>query len=266
MTISASTQQLAADCLSDCAIIGKGFTSDVYAWDEGRVLKLFYPERPLAKIEQEYKVARAVQAAGLPVPNVYELVEIAGRHGIVLERVEGVSLFKQVQARPWRLFAAVRQLAELHAQIHACRAPAELPSQREWIARRIEAAADLTAEKKDEARRRLAELPDGQTLCHGDFHPENVFITSRGPVIIDWSTATRGDPLGDVACTSWLFQHAQLPAWVPRSMHLLLAVSRARLHETYLNRYFQLRRGTRRDIEAWRAPLCIALAGWRIDG
>jgi aminoglycoside phosphotransferase (APT) family kinase protein len=136
------------------------------------------------------------------VPAAYEFVEVEGRPGIVFERVEGPSLLEHAQARPWTLFEAVRLLAELHAQIHRCVAPVELPSQREWSAGDIDAVADLSATEKEAARRCLAELPDGTALCHGDFHPGNVLITPRGPVIIDWETATRGHPLGDVACTS----------------------------------------------------------------
>jgi hypothetical protein len=44
------------------------------------------------------------------------------RRGIVFERIDGVSLLKYTQARPWTIFGAVRLLAELHAQIHCCTA------------------------------------------------------------------------------------------------------------------------------------------------
>jgi aminoglycoside phosphotransferase (APT) family kinase protein len=209
-------------------------------------------------VECEYRVTQAVHAAGLPVPAVYELVDVDGQFGIVFERIEGVSLFKQVQARPWRMLAAVRQLAELHAQIHACQAPAELPSQRERIASRIDAAKTLTKAEKVHARRCLDELPDGDALCHGDFHPENIFFTVRGPMIIDWDTATRGHPLGDVACTSRLIQKASLPSWAPLHTHLLLKISRPLLDRTYLNRYLQLHPASRREIDAWQVPLCAA--------
>src|SRR6478752_2749091 len=103
--------------LPGAAIIGRGFTADVYAWGDGRVLKLFHPGAP-DRPEREYRVTRAVHAAGLPAPAVYELVEVDGRAGIVFERVDGPSLFEYVQARPWKLWWAIRRLAELHAQIH----------------------------------------------------------------------------------------------------------------------------------------------------
>ena len=96
-------------------LIGKGLTAQVYGWGQGRVLKLFESWRPEEKVERELRATRAVHAAGLPAPAVYEIVEVEARQGIVFERIDGPSMFEQVIARPWRLFAAARQLAELHA-------------------------------------------------------------------------------------------------------------------------------------------------------
>jgi uncharacterized protein (TIGR02172 family) len=248
-------QSWSLECLAKCIVVGKGITADVYALDHQRVLKLFHNKTAHIRAEHEFKVTRAVQSAGLPAPAVHALVELGGRPGIVFERVDGPSIFKQVQRRPWRLFAAVRQLAQLHAQIHACVAPPELPSQREWIAGRIHSADELSAAEKDRLRQCVEALPDGTSLCHGDFHPDNVLVTARGPVIIDWSSATRGNPLGDVAVTSHLIQTADLPPWAPLHAHLMLKISRTFLHRTYLNAYLRLRPANRQEIEAWQVPI-----------
>jgi aminoglycoside phosphotransferase (APT) family kinase protein len=262
--IVTSPEHSPAQKLQRATLVGKGFTSDVYAWGEGRVLKLFHSWVPAYRTQREYTVTRAIHGAGLPAPAVYELISIDGRNGIVIERVEGLSMLRHVQARPWTLFSAVRCLAELHAQIHCCVSPIELPSQREWISRGIDRSPELSPAQKQAARKALDALRDGTALCHGDFHPENVLFTARGPVVIDWETATRGDPLGDVACTSRLIQKASLPRWTPRYMHHLLKCSRALLHRSYLNRYFQLRPGSRRQIENWKAPLNAAATSWRV--
>jgi Phosphotransferase enzyme family len=243
------------------ALVGRGYTADVYAWGAGRVLKLFHAGGDPTRAEREYRATRAVHAAGLPAPAAYELVEIDGRRGIVLERIDGPSLVEYAQRRPWALFWGARRLAELHAEIHRCQAPAELPSQRDWLAGGIDTAPDVSEADRDAARRQLAELPDGTAVCHGDFHPGNVLLTPRGPVVIDWGAATRGYPLGDVACTLRLMQTARLPSWMPRPMHWLLACTRPLLHRTYLGRYLRLGGGTRRQIEAWRVPVATARSG-----
>jgi aminoglycoside phosphotransferase (APT) family kinase protein len=151
----------------------------------------------------------------------------------------------------------------LHAQIHCRTAPAGLPSLRERITAGIEASDSPVADKQT-ARDRLAALPDGTALCHGDFHPGNVLLTRRGPVVIDWDSASRGDPLGDLACTSRLMQTASLPPWSPGYVHLLLRCLRPAMHRSYLKRYLQLSAGTRGQIEAWQAPLAVAARSWGI--
>lgn len=244
--------------------MGQGFTSDVHAWGQGRVLKLFHRWVPAYRVEREYNVTRAVHAAGLPAPATYDLLTIEDRAGIVFERLEGLSMLRHVQSKPWTLFRAIRQLAQLHAQIHRCACPVELPSQREWIRGGIDRSPVLSATQKETARRALADLPDGTALCHGDFHPENVLFTPRGPMVIDWETATRGDPLGDVAGTSRLIRTASLPPWTPRYMHRLLRCSRGLLHRSYLRRCLQLHVGTRQQIENWEAPLAAAATSWRV--
>lgn len=42
-------------------------------------------------------------------------------------------------------------------------------------------------------------LGPGETVMHLDLHPGNVMLTSRGPVVIDWSNRAVGPPGADVA-------------------------------------------------------------------
>jgi aminoglycoside phosphotransferase (APT) family kinase protein len=101
----------------------------------------------------------------------------------------------------------------------------------------------------------LDELPDGEALCHGDFHPGNIMVTVAGPIIIDWETATRGQPAGDVAYTSLLMQCAGLPSWTPRHMHVLLAATRSLIRTRYLKAYLRSELATREQVGRWRTPI-----------
>jgi uncharacterized protein (TIGR02172 family) len=232
--------------------VGRGFTSDVFAWGEGRVLKLFHRGRSVQKAEQEFLASNVVYNAGLPAPAAFELIEVDGRIGIVYERIEGRSLFEEVQARPWMLFSAARRMASLHASIHAFKAPAALPSMKSRLSERIAADERLSLTDRATAISRLESLPDGEEICHGDFHPGNIICTRRGFVVIDWGAACRGSGLGDVACTLRLFETADLPKWAPRYMHWLLKCSRALLHRTYLRNYLSARPGSQAEFSAWK--------------
>jgi hypothetical protein len=75
MTTPDSSQSSPVTLPEKSAIIDKGFTSDVHAWGDGKVLKLFHRWVPVDRAEREYRVTRAVHAAGLPAPAAHELIE-----------------------------------------------------------------------------------------------------------------------------------------------------------------------------------------------
>ncbi len=232
--------------------LATGRTAEIYPWGEGRVLKLYRDWYPPHLAEYEARIGRAVQAAGLPVPAVGEVVEVAGRRGLVYERVDGPSLAEVLRARPWTLFRVARLLAELQATLHAGRGTPELPAQREVLARKIQAAEPLAPALREAALRAFDRLPDGEQVCHGDFHVENVLLAARGPVVIDWIDATRGNPAADVARTSVL-----LLGPLPPERRLEAFFVRW-FHAAYLRHYWRLRPEGREQYPDW---LPIVAAG-----
>ncbi len=85
-------------------------------------------------------------------------------------------MLKSLGDRPWRYRRIADQLAELHTRL------AGLPTGGLEIPVRFERA---------------------ECLVHLDLHPGNVILTSRGPVVIDWSNAGMGPRGADVA-TTWI--------------------------------------------------------------
>jgi len=240
------------------ALIGKGRTADVYAWGEECVLKLFADFIPVQLVEQEYRVARAAHANGLPVPAVEGLVESEGRHGIVFERLDGPSMLAEIARQPWKLVSFARQLAELHAQIHACPGAAEIPAQRQMLENAICDAEGLSQARLEKTLATLGQLPDGSSFCHGDFHPDNILMTARGPFVIDWMKGTRGNPCADVCCSTILLRTGGLPRGVPFHIRVLLKTLRMALETSYVHRYMQVRSATRQQITTWQLPLMAA--------
>jgi uncharacterized protein (TIGR02172 family) len=244
-------------------LIGKGLTADVYELDAERVLKLSFDWRRRDRVQLEFDISRWLHAAGVPCPAVHELVEVNGRIGLIFERIDGISMFRSLQSKPWLLRKASRELAEIHARMHEIEAPGGLPSQRDQFERWIHGAHDLSAEELNSAREALEQAQPGSALCHGDFHPENIIYSRRGPIIIDWSTGTRGDPIADVARTSHLFLRAGIPAGTPFHMRLLVNVFRKLVNQVYLARYFQLRPGGRSLLARYGPLQAAAHSAWR---
>ena len=117
-------------------------------------------------------------------------------------------------------------------------------------------AAALPDDRKAVALDVLQGLPDGDAVCHGDFHPDNVIMSPRGPVVLDWMNAMQGDPLGDVARTSLMLTRAAIPPTMPAKT--LMAALRGYLHRVYLSHYQALRPFSPEDLEAWLLPVAAA--------
>ena len=236
--------------------IALGRTAEVYAWGEGQVLKLFHDWLSYQTVEYEAKIARAVHAAGLPVPAVGEIVEVEGHQGLVYERVDGLPMDRALAKKPWKFFSFARLLARLHADMHASSIALDIPSQKQRLERKIREAKALPNDLREAILNTLEQTPDGEQLCHGDFHPQNVLMTRQGPVVIDWIDATRGSPAADAARSSIILQGAALTnplaGW---------------FHNAYLKRYFKLRRdNVRHEYHTWRAIVAAGRLSENITG
>lgn len=240
--------------------IGQGDKSEVYVLSDGRILKLFFPHHAsLADVEAHLSALLA--RAGVHAPRVDEMVKVDGRPGIVFGNLrEGETVSRVVRERPWRIHGAARQLAELHAAVHECRAP-ELPSQRERIGDQIRASSELSAEARQMALEVLGNLPDGEAVCHNDVHMLNVIVYPGGGMIIDWVLATRGNPLADVATAALQLRFGEQPQ--RRAARWSLEAGRALFQRTYLRRYLELRSCPTGELARWELPTAVALAGRR---
>jgi len=238
------------------ALIGRGRTAEIFAWGDNQVLKLFLEEFS-GDAGHELRVTQAAHDVSTLVPATECLVEIDGRYGIIFERITGPSMLEDLQSRPWKLVRYARMMAELHAEIHSHEA-ASLPSLRKGLDRVIrEHADDLPASLRQAVFDTLHQLPDGNSVLHGDFHPDNIIMSPRGPIIIDWQTAKRGDPLADVARTCLLLEiGAPLPSRTKISW--VLNLERRWVYSVYLKRYRQLRSHSEQELAAWQVPIAAA--------
>ncbi|HEX6817560.1 MAG TPA: aminoglycoside phosphotransferase family protein, partial [Ktedonobacterales bacterium] len=166
-------------------LIGQGRTAEVYVWGDDRVLKLYHTEWQASWAEREAHITAQIAAAGLPAPAVEGVIEVDGRHGILFERIAGPSLLRQFEAKPWTLTRSLRAFTDLHLAMHARVIP-DLPSRREQLVRQIQDAPGVPDRIRVAALTQLQRLPEGNAVCHGDYHPDNVLMTRRGPIIIDW--------------------------------------------------------------------------------
>ena len=235
------------------AKLGGGKAADVHAWGGDKVVKLYRPQIPKRRIEAEARNSQILHAAGLPVPRFFEHVEIAGQRGSVFERIEGRSMSTSLRMNPFRLSQLARGLADIHQSIHGTER-SELPPVADHLRRVIAAVSVLTAAQRDKLTALLESLPSGSSVCHFDFHPSNVILSPRGPIVLDWGSARHGNPLADVARTYVLFATDHLSA---RAAPVAKIWNNA-FARTYLRGYFDRTTQTRDEFERWITILAAA--------
>ena len=180
-------------------LLGTGRSADIFALDDGRVLRQY--RRP-QEVESEALVMEHARANGVPVPRVFETRDSA----LVMERVEGPTMLAYAASHPWELVGQARSLARLHELLHAVPAMTGLPEP----------------------------FGAGESLLHRDLHPDNVMLSPAGPVIIDWTGACNGPAAADVACTWLLLDTSEVPGG--RLQRMVAGAGRAMFLRTFLNR------------------------------
>ena len=151
--------------MAEPRLIAAGRASEIFDLGDGRVLRRF---KTGGNPEREELVMRHARIHGYPVPEVLEVTPDA----LVLEKIDGVTMWEAASAEPSATPAHAAVLAQLHRELHEIVAPEGLPA-----------------------------VGQGDRLVHLDLHPENVIVSPSGPVVVDWTNARRGAPAFDVALT-----------------------------------------------------------------
>lgn len=168
-------------------LIGSGRTADVFALDEGRVLRRY---RDGADAGGGSALMTYLAGHGYPVPRVWPGSDTTE---LVLQRLDGPTMLQALGAGTVGAEEAGTVLADLLRRLHA------VPSR-----------------------------TGAGCVLHLDLHPDNVFLTSDGPVVIDWDTADEGPPGLDTAMSALILAQAALtmPAVAPIARSVLTGLVR----------------------------------------
>ena len=246
-------------------LIGKGMTAEVYAWGHDKVLKLYFEQFSEDWIKYEAEIGTAVHEAGVSSPTVFDMIDVEGRKGIIFERIFGKSMLKLILAEPWKVYYYAKQLADLQFKVHQCSA-SSLPSQQERFAVRINSSSKKLGKTQQTILDYMDHLPNGSSVCHGDFHFNNIIVSGKKLVPIDWTNAYQGNPLGDVARTCLMMSSPSKPPGASDIMMMLSRYTIWLVYWTYLNEYMRLANVRFEEIDAWILPTAAAKLRDKIPG
>jgi Ser/Thr protein kinase RdoA (MazF antagonist) len=232
-------------------LIARGGQAAIYDYGDGKVLRVAGRPQDFDRIRYEYSVYASLEGSGLLMPRVHELVAVDGAPSIIMDKIAGRPMMALIASNPLAAGIMARELARLHLELRnvvATRALTTTKAKAEFCITHSEILTDQAKEKVLEV---LKGLPDGDALCHGDFHPGNIICHDGKNYLIDWVGASRGDFHSDVAHT-WVLLRV-----VPRVPHMswIAHALQRRVARAMANRYLA-------GVFAHAAPDLTAFSRW----
>lgn len=213
-------------------LMGRGAQATVYARRDVAT-KVYNAGYPKEYVFYEAAIMGFVEAAEIPMSKPYEVLNVNGQMCLKMSRVTGQSVADMILSEPGRAPALMDDLVKLQVDIHAKHIfmPVRLRSKlKELIAHN----GHLDAARRQAILALCERVPEGEALCHGDFHYSNVLFNDGEYWVIDWIDAAKGEPLLD-ACHSYV----------------CYVIGSAELAELYLTRYCATSGAKREDVLQW---------------
>ena len=203
-------------------LLGTGKQAEVFEYGE-MVAKLYLPGLPKRSAFREAAILAVIESFALPAPRVAEVRQIGGRWGLIMTRMEGPSFADGLAIEAAPAAEYIKEMARLQFAVHR-HSGAFLPNLKARLAENIGNATALDDHRRNSLLARLAHMPNGTRLCHGDLHPLNIVGTLGSGSIVDWLNASSGEPAADV-CRSYILIKCFDPGWAMAHVDAYSALS-----------------------------------------
>lgn len=172
--------------------------------DGDTVIKVFDSDYTKSGILHEALNQARAEEAGLPVPELKEILMLDGKWAIRSEYIPGKTLQRLMDETPDDLDVYLERFVNIQVEMASYKAPF-MESLQEKLHQKI-SQSGLDATARYELHTRLNAMPKDDKICHGDFNPGNIVIRPDGKhFILDWSHAAQGNASADAANTYLLF-------------------------------------------------------------
>lgn len=184
--------------------IAEGNTAEIFEINEKKILKLFKTGYSKNVVLHEYDNHYMVSKVMANIPELFEFIEENQRFGFIMEKIQGKSLASLMLADH-----TFEQTMDTFTTLH-----------KNWLMKTTDCAVPYTEwmlhklngkTNGDDLTEKIKNLPSGNSLCHGDFHPYNIISTSENDfVIIDFANICKAPKEYDVARTYFILKNAAI--------------------------------------------------------
>lgn len=220
--------------LNNLKLIGRGGQADIYELDNNKVLRVIRNPKDEKHLLTEMTVLKSLKEKGKSVPTVYEFIKIDKKPAIIMERLYGETMLTDIQRKPFSLLKQAEKLATYQMEVDNSAEELNLLSIKKRAHYLISNTELLTDEMKKFILTILDDLPEGNDICHGDFHPGNIILSKNNYFIIDWFGATSGRKLSDIAHTYLLLKNTPKIPGMPNIQYMITKLFGKILSKKYI--------------------------------
>lgn len=232
--------------------IGMGAQCNVYKKGT-HALKVCKSHVKLSRVLSEALNLTLITESGIPTTRVYGVGMEEGLIVMEMDFVNGHELSDDLLEAALkndraRVGDCLDKMVELQAEMHKTTISG-LQEFHQILKGAFKASVSLGDKREARLAALLDSLPVGDRLCHNDYHAKNILVDGDNYTIIDWDSASIGDPLGDAAHT-----------------YIITCMMSKELADEYLDRYVRATGADPEKIRAWlpiHAALLYKYAGCR---
>lgn len=263
-------------------LLASGTASDVYEYGADKVCKLYIDGYKVDVVEWRYRKISEAYKFGIPAPKAYELIERDGRFGIIMERFYGKNfyeaLFSHIQASKEQgilmqkilysiyeiLVQQIKYTAEVLFEIHRFKCKLSF-TVKELFTNCCQHNSNLSQDEKNEIFKLIEDLPDSDSICHGDPNLTNFIYNDRSDKIsiIDWDNCVQSNPLYDI--TRYIVGTARANfsgiSGIPDEIIQFYLGNINDFIKIFINEYVRLSSIDLSDIEGWIMLLPVSWGG-----
>ena len=190
-----------------CDVIGEGAYGIVYRIDPETIVKVYKNKDSIDDIIKERETARKAFILGVPTAISYDIVQVGDLYGSVFELLDAKS-FAELLKNGESINKLVKQSVSILKQIHSIENfNNDLPNKKEEAIKWAEYCKDyLPNDIGNKLVKMMKEIPDKNTIIHGDFHIKNIMHTEKENLLIDMETVAVGHPILELACSYSIYE------------------------------------------------------------
>lgn len=219
--------------------VGEGAQADVYLYNNNAI-KVFKEDYNKAFVFYEAMVTSFIENSGLLIAKVHEVLNIDNKIAIKMDYIEGYNLNECLLSDINNAQKCIDIMVDLQIDIHSKKLKLPL-SLKDKLKEKISVNTIIDSNKIKKLLEILNELPEENSLCHGDFHGNNIINNCNGYYVIDWIDATNGCASADVCLT-----------------YMIYSFYSKELANMYLDTYCTKSKRSQKDILGWLPVVAAA--------